>query len=148
MAPRNAHTAEQRAFIIWSLANCVQPETIVDNFNRRWKTEPPCGIGDIAVCDPRRLAGEDLVYFNVERENFLQAPTADKRVRMALLNRVIIDMESRGAYRADPSGLVKLMELQAKEDAGFFAPKVTPGTKASGSVTFKFEDAPLGKPPY
>lgn len=133
-----AHTTEQRAFIIWSLANCVEPETIVIRFNQRWKTNPPsCSIGDIGACDPRRLTGDWKKYFDQEREIFLDAPASDKRVRMALLNRLILRLESVGG---DNANLLKAMELLAKEDAGFFVPKaIKPGDgKDDGPSTFTF----------
>jgi hypothetical protein len=143
-------TQEQRAFIIWSIAHCKEPEHIVYSFNERWKAKPPCTIGDVGACDPKRLTGDWLAYFNEERETFLAAPTTDKRIRMALLNRVIMDLESRGMYRTDPKGFLQAVELMAKEDAGFFAPKALPGAKASGRIEFSFETDPVAPvpPPY
>lgn len=133
------HTTEQRAFIIYGLANCFDPDRIVHDFNKRWKIDPPCTIGDVGACDPRRLTGDWLAYFNSERESFLMAPTADKKVRMALLNRTILRLEAYGG--ADATFLLRAMELMAKEDAGFFVPKAAPGAaKASGAITFRFDD--------
>jgi hypothetical protein len=132
-----AQTTEQRAFIIWSIANCVEPETIVIQFNKRWKSTTPCSIGDIGACDPRRLTGDWKKYFDQEREIFLDAPAADKRVRMALLNRVILRLESVGG---DNASLLKALELMAKEDAGFFVPKATKAAsdEKDGPASFTF----------
>lgn len=126
-------TQEQRAFIIWSLAHCKDPDSIVYDFNKRWNPKPPCATADVGACGPRRLTGEWLDYFNQEREAFLDAPTTDKRVRMALLNRVITDLESR---RADPKSLLAAIELMAKEQADFFKPKAAAaGVQVVAAVT-------------
>jgi hypothetical protein len=135
----NAHTTEQRAFIVWSLANCVEPETIVFQFAKRWKGVP-CTTSDVAACAPQRLTGEWKKYFDQERAIWQDAPLSDKKNRVALLNRLVIKLESVGGADNIPH-LIKAMELLAKEDAGFFVPKPVKGAddgKSDGPGGFSF----------
>lgn len=135
----DAHTTEQRAFIVWSLANCVEPETIVFQFGKRWKGVS-CTITDVAACAPQRLTGDWRKYFDQERAIWQDAPLSDKKNRVALLNRLAIRLESVGGAE-NMLHLIKAMELLAKEDAGFFVPKPVKGAddgKNDGPGGFSF----------
>ena len=133
------YTTEQRAFIVWSLANCVEPETIVIQFSKRWK-DVPCAISDVSACAPHRLTGDWRKYFDTERAIWQDAPLSDKKNRVALLNGQAIRLASIGGAD-NMQHLIKIMELLAKEDAGFFVPKPVKGAdddKKDGPGGFSF----------
>lgn len=141
----NSYTTEQRAFIVSGLANCDSPELIVAKFKTKFKGVP-CDIADIGACAPHRLTGKWREYFDDERGVFLEAPAGKKEVRMAILSRLAI----AAAGNNQPAEALKALELLAKEDAGFFAPKATAKVedgKNDGPMSFTFNlDKANGKP--
>jgi hypothetical protein len=135
------HTTEQRAFIVWAIANCFDPKTIIQKFREEFK-KAECTGDDINSCDPRRLTGDWLKYFEQERSAFYDAPN-DKQFRMAILRRMLVENEGRNVHAL----ALKAAELLAKEDAGFYTPKAAPGKgealpgdKIDSSITWKIVD--------
>lgn len=129
-----AYTTEQQAFIVRALAECVSPETIVVEFARRWK-DTACTVEDVAARLRRNLPAEWQPYFDEARAQFLDAPTDDQRVRVAILNRLAMSAESRGA----PDMAAKYLEQIAKEKAGFYGGKGSGG----GAPTPDGSDVPI-----
>lgn len=134
--PPPSYTSEQVAFIIYCFANCESPESTVARFRQEFK-KVPCELRDVARYAPHRLKGEWRERFDKEREIFLEAPAAKKEIRMAILSKMMIDAASNNK----PAEALKAAELLAKEDAGFFAPKVTKADsdiKDDGPKSFTF----------
>lgn len=113
-----AFTREQFVYIVSERATYVSPETIVLNFPRRWK-DTACTLDDVARADRDKLPAEWQAFFDSEREAFLNAPTADKRHRVAELHRMFISARDRNAVAI----AAELLEQIAKEQADAYAPK-------------------------
>jgi hypothetical protein len=112
------HTTEQRAFIVGALAAYVSPDTIVQDFATRWRNTV-CARSDVMECTRDQLNDDWRAYFDREREAFLNAPTADRRVRLGELHRLFVTARDRGA-----SGVAaELLEQIAKEQSGYYAGK-------------------------
>lgn len=116
----NAHTAEQRAFIVRALAQFYPPPRIAADFAGRWR-DTACTIEDVNAHDPRFgviLPPELDALFKVERERILvnpyAAPTADQRVRLIELHRMFEEARDRSAT----SLAAELLEQIATETGG------------------------------
>jgi hypothetical protein len=141
MAALTTHTTEQRAFIVWCLANVMSPHQTIWDFEKKFKGVK-CTTDDVHACDPHRLEGDWKRYFDQERAAFYGAPN-DKAFRMAVLSRIVTEAESR---KVDPATTIKALELMAKEEAGFFVPKTKAaseekdGVPIDSSITWKIVD--------
>ena len=116
------HTREQFAWIVAQRATYVQPETICAEFVRRWK-DTACNLEDVARAAREVLPEDWQKFFDEQRQAFLDAPTADKRVRIAELNRMFVVARDRLAY----GQAAEFLEQIAKEEAGAYAPKGVAG---------------------
>jgi hypothetical protein len=119
------HTREQFAWIVTQRATYVSPEAIVVEFAKRWK-DTACELADVARADRDALPEDWQKFFDEQREAFLNSPTADKRVRIAELNRMFVVARDRNAIQT----AAELLEQIAKEEAGAYAPKGVPGKVA------------------
>lgn len=136
LALREPLTGEQRAYVIWLLANCYDIDATIQKFKGKFRGVE-LTVMDIQANDPRRLEGAWLDYFNDERAAFYGAPN-DKAFRMAIIRRIMVFEEGRGA----PALALKAAELLAKEDAGFYTPKAATklaSEEKDGPATFTFE---------
>jgi hypothetical protein len=124
-----AFTREQFAYIVSERATYVSPEAIVLNFPRRWK-DTACTLEDIGRAERDKLPAEWQAFFDSEREAFLNAPTADKRHRVAELHRMFISARDRNALAI----AAELLEQIAKEQADAYAPKGAPGKGSATSL--------------
>lgn len=125
-----AHTTEQRAFIVGQLAAYVSPSEIVTAFRAQWK-DTDCTLSDVSGCIRNKLDGGWQAFFDQERETFLAAPTADKRVRVAELHRLYVFARDRQAVQL----AAEFLEQIAKEESGFYAGKSTPAAPNGVEVT-------------
>lgn len=121
------HTQEQMAWIVQQLASYVTPETVVAEFRRLWK-DTACELTDVAACDRRRLAPDWQAYFDAMREAFLDAPTADKRVRIAELHRMYVKLRD-----ANSIDLAAKLLMQIATEKGEIAKPGATGGGGSGA---------------
>lgn len=115
-------TREQFAWIVSQRATYVTPDAIVSEFTRRWK-DTACTLEDVALTERAKLPEAWRTFFDAEREAFMNAPTADKRVRIAELNRMFVTARDRNALGT----AAELLEQIAKEQADAYAPKGAAG---------------------
>jgi hypothetical protein len=129
------HTREQFAWIVSQRATYVSPDAIVAEFVRRWK-DTACSLEDVARSEREVLPEDWQKFFDEQREAFLNSPTADKRVRIAELNRMFVVARDRGAVQT----AAELLEQIAKEEAGAYAPKgMATGKGGSDNETPEFK---------
>lgn len=122
-----AVTREQFAWIVGQRATYVLPTTIVLEYRREFKDAPPITLADVALAERNKLPPDWQEHFDAERENFLNAPTADKRVRIAELDKMFKEARDRKAVTI----AADLLEQIAKEQADAYASK-SPG---KGTIT-------------
>lgn len=118
-----ALTREQFAWIVGQRATYVLPTTIVLEYRREFKDAPPITLADVALAERNKLPPDWQEHFDAERENFLNAPTADKRVRIAELDKMFKEARDRKAVTI----AADLLEQIAKEQADAYAPKGNSG---------------------
>lgn len=140
-----ALTREQFAYIVGQRAIGITPSAIVAGFIRDFKPAT-CTLDDVALAERSNLPPDWQKFFDAELAKFLDAPTANRAYRVALLNEKILAERARGAK------FEHLVEQVAKEMADAYAPKGTPGkmdVPAPGekpidsSITWKIVD-PVG----
>lgn len=124
----SVHTQEQKAFIVRSLATYVSPDAIVKEFAQHWK-DTACTHEDVAACERGYLEADWVVFFDRTRMQFLDAPTADRRIRIALLHKMAMENYERRAY----DQAAKLIKQIAEEQGGVFEGKNGSGSGASGA---------------
>jgi len=120
---------EQWEFIVRKLAQYVQPETIVAEFNIKWK-DTRCTADDLAPMHPNRLPADWRAFFDAERAAYLDAPTKHRDVRVALLNELVFSARARNA------GFTGYLEQIAREMADAYAPR-GPGGKVADPTADK-----------
>jgi hypothetical protein len=92
MATRNAHTTEQKQFIVRRLAVFETPKDIATAFAARFR-DTACHEDDVRATDPRLAVVSPDLYslFKNERERVLLdetlAPFAEQRARLIVLSR-------------------------------------------------------------
>jgi hypothetical protein len=120
-------TQDQMKFVVRELAWGGTPSEVVKEFAREHKGFK-CELADVLACLPRYLAPGWRAYFDEQFELYLAAPLADRRVRLAEVNRLYFRERERGAK------CEHYIELAEKIDSGFFSkagkakPAVLPGT--------------------
>lgn len=111
--------AQQKAFIVRSLARCVSPDQVIRDFKVAFAAVVT--IAEVGACARRNLTPDWQKYFDDAQAEFLDAPAAKQEVRIAMLSDVAIDAKDRKAYDL----MAKTLEQIAKECSGFYAPKGT-----------------------
>jgi hypothetical protein len=107
------HTTEQRAHIVRGLAAYDSLIEIIATFKVTWP-DTACTALDVETCDRPKLDSAWCEYFDEQREKFLDAPTADRRVRIAELNWWYKKARARGAF----GEAVRCLELIDTMDTG------------------------------
>jgi len=120
---------EQWEFIVRNLAQYVQPETIVAEFNIKWK-DTRCTADDLAPMHPNRLPADWRAFFDAERAAYLDSPTKHRDVRVALLNELVFSARARNA------SFTGYLEQIAREMSDAYAPR-GPGGKVADPAADK-----------
>lgn len=138
MAPRNAHTTEQREFIVRRLAAFETPKDIAVAFAARFR-DTACNEDDVRATDPRLAVVSPDLYslFASERERVLLDPTAapftEQRARLIVLSRQAERYENN-----NQPAEARAVFRQIAEELGVVA-----GGKGTGKGK---QDAPTGPP--
>lgn len=107
-------TTEQYEFIVCQLAAYTSPEPIVIAFTTKWRGVP-ITVDDVQACRREKISPEWQAIFDAAREAHLNAPTADKRVRIAELHRLFVKERDRGA---SSSAAALLLQISAEAEEG------------------------------
>jgi hypothetical protein len=136
----HSHTKDQRKFILTLLAYGYPPEIICAKFRVKWR-DTACVADDVHTCDPLIVAlnfDEHTIYKAAhkfaEENPELIAPRLNPIKRQIALEIMGTDCYERRAY----DQAAKYFEQLAKEQAGAYAPKPTPG-KVGGADGEKAE---------
>lgn len=113
-----AFTREQFAWLVAQRATFVSAEAVAQEFASKWK-DTTCTLDDVARADRENLPDDWKPFFDAERENFLNAPTANREHRVAELHRMFVKARDRNALDL----AAELLEQIAKEQADAYGPK-------------------------
>lgn len=127
---------EQYAFIVRHLASYLSPVAVVAEFAARWRNTP-CTLENVAALERDKLDDGWKRYFDQEREAFLSAPTADKRVRIGELNRMFTAARDRGAV-GQAADLLKQIAEEVGKGGGLVDPAA--GEAQNGPITWQVVD--------
>ena len=118
-------TREQFEWIVTQHATFIPSDTIVEEFGKRWK-DTACELSDVERGKRENLPEEWIEFFDRKANEFLNAPTADVRVRIGELHRMFVFARDRRAVDQASKLLAQI--------AGEIAPKGAGKPGAPGAV--------------